>query len=71
MKKLAKKSMSLLTALLMVVVFTGAANVFAGEPLQPEDYKVISNLSVSGIFMSKKVTGTVDISKTIKSCNSN
>lgn len=33
MKKLAKKSMSLLTALLMVVVFTGAANVFAGEPL--------------------------------------
>lgn len=68
MKKLAKKSMSLLTALLMVVVFTGAANVFAGEPLQPEDYKVISNLSVSGIFMSKKVTGTVDISKTIKSC---
>ena len=64
MEKLIKKSMSVAMAVLMVFgVFVGTTNVFANEGNL--EHKVVSNLvgKVSGTH--SKVTGTVDISKTV------
>lgn len=64
MKRLVKKSMSLVLALLMMFsVFAGTTSVFADEGELKN--KVISNLSSEIGWFDGKITGTVDISKTV------
>ena len=64
MKTIVKKTMGLLMATLVAFgVMTGTTQAFAAE--NQLEYKVNSQLSVSGSLFSKKVTGTVDVSKTV------
>ena len=64
MKTLVKKTMGLLMATLVAFgVMAGTTQAFAAEGQLV--YKVDSQLNVSGSFFLKKITGTVDVSKTV------
>lgn len=64
MKTLVKKTMGLLMAALVAFgVMAGTTQAFAAEGQLV--YKVDSQLNVSGSFFLKKITGTVDVSKTV------
>lgn len=64
MKTLVKKAMGLLMATLVAFgVMSGTTQAFAAK--NQLEYKVNSQLSVSGSVFLKKVAGTVDVSKTV------
>ncbi|MDD7513469.1 MAG: hypothetical protein PUK14_06260 [Clostridiales bacterium] len=61
MKKTIKKSMSLMIALLMMFgIFVGTTSVFADE-----GHKVVSNITSTGVGQFSKISGTVDLNKTV------